>query len=76
MPLTPEIADAAIDEFIGMIAERLDSAAAIGRAALACAKAGSREQAVTVVMGIEQLLFDANQFLGCATAVKRSAKDS
>jgi hypothetical protein len=71
--MTPEIADACIDEFISMIAERIDSAAAISKAAVTCMEAGNREQAVTIAMDIEQLLSDANQFLGCATLIKRSA---
>lgn len=74
VPMTPEIADAAIDEFLATIHERLDSATAIAKAAVTCMEAGNREQAVTIAMDIEPLLFDAKTLLGCTTFIKRSAE--
>jgi hypothetical protein len=50
-PMTPEIAEGAIDEFITTIAERLDRANAVTKTAVACMEAGNRERAVTIVTG-------------------------
>ena len=74
VPMRPEIAEAAIGEFITSIAERLDRAAAVAKAAVACIQAGNREQAVTIVMGIEELVFDVNTLLNAATLIKRNAE--
>ena len=67
-PMTPQIAEAVIDEFLTTIAERLDRAAAVAKAAVACMEAGNREQAVTIVMGVEEIVFDVNTFLKCRHA--------
>jgi hypothetical protein len=74
VPMTSEIAEAAIDEFITSIADRLDRAAAVAKAAVTCMEEGNREQAVTIVMGVEELVFDVNTFLNAATLIKCSAE--
>jgi hypothetical protein len=74
VPMTQEIAEAAIDEFLTSIQERLDRAAAVAKAAVACMQAGNREQAVIIVMGVEELVFDVNTFLSATTLIKRSAE--
>jgi hypothetical protein len=73
-PMTPEIADAAIDEFITTIAERLDRANAVAKAAVPCLEAGNREQAVTIVTGVQELVVEVNTFLNAATLIKRNAE--
>jgi hypothetical protein len=73
-PMTPEIAEAAIEEFITAIAERLDRANAAAKAAVTCMEAGNREQAVTIVMGVQELVVDVNTFLNAATLIKRNAE--
>jgi hypothetical protein len=62
-PMTPEIADAATDEFITTIAERLDRANAVTKTAVTCMEAGNRERAVTIVTGVQELVVDVNTFL-------------
>jgi hypothetical protein len=37
-------------------------------------EAGNRERAVTIVMGVEELVFDVNTFLNAATLIKRNAE--
>jgi hypothetical protein len=73
-PMTPEIAEAAIDEFITAIAEHLDRANAAAKAAVTCMEAGNREQAVTIVTGVQELVVDVNTFLNAATLIKRNAE--
>jgi hypothetical protein len=72
--MTLEIAEAAIDQFITTVAERLDRANALAKAAVTCMEAGNREQAVTIVMGVEELVFDVNTFLNAATLINRNAE--
>lgn len=73
VPMTPEIAEAAIDEFLATIHDKLENATAIAKAAVTCMEAGNRDQAVTIAMDIEQLIYDAKTLLGCTTLIKRSA---
>jgi hypothetical protein len=73
-PTTPEIAEAAIDEFITTIAERLDRANAVAKAAVACMEAGNREQAVIIVTGMQELVVDVNTFLNAATLIRGNAE--
>ena len=72
-PMPPEIADAAIDELITAIAERLDRANAVAKTAVTCPEAGNREQAVIIVTGMQGLVVDVNTFLNAAT-LKRNAE--
>jgi hypothetical protein len=37
-------------------------------------EAGNGERAVTIVMGVEELVFDVNTFLNAATLIKRNAE--
>jgi hypothetical protein len=73
-PMTPEIAEAPIDGFITAIAERLDRANAVAKTAVTCLEAGNREQAVTIVTGVQELVVDVNTFLNAATLIKRNAE--
>ena len=70
--MTPEAASAAIKECLKEIRQRLDRAAAIANAAEACADAGSTDQAITIVLEIEELSYEVNTFLNAATLMKRS----
>ena len=71
--MTPETASIAIKECLKEIRRRLDQAAAIARAAEACADAGNTDQAITIVLDIEELNYEANTFLNAAALMKRSA---
>ena len=37
-------------------------------------EAGNREQAVTIVTGVQELVVDVNTFLNAATLIKRNAE--
>ena len=56
------------------IRERLDEAAAIAKAAEACADAGKPEKAVGIVRDVEQLVYEVNTFLNAASMVNRMSK--
>lgn len=71
--MAPETADAAIRDFIKEIRTRLDQAAAVARAAEACVEAGSPEQAVTIVLDVEQQLYEATTLLNAASLINRLA---
>jgi hypothetical protein len=64
-----------IKTYLSGIRIRLEEAAAIAKAAEACALAGSVEQAVTVSHDIEQLLYEATTFLNAASMIRRIAKE-
>jgi hypothetical protein len=51
--------------------ERLEQAAAIAKAADACAEAGSVEKAIEVALDIEQLVYEVNTFLNAASLMNR-----
>ena len=65
---------AAIDQCITIIAERLERADAVAKAAVACMEAGNRKQAVTIVMGAEEMVFDVNTFPNAALLMERRAE--
>lgn len=69
--MAPETVDPAITAFVLEIRERLDRAAAIGRAAEACVTAGNSKQAVMIALDIEQLLYEANTLLNAASLIGR-----
>jgi hypothetical protein len=64
-----------IRDFIKCFRERLDEAAAIAKAAEACADAGKFDRAVTIVLDVEHLVFDVNTFLNAASMINRMSKD-
>lgn len=69
--MTPEAADIAIKECLKAIRERLEQAAAIAKAADACAQAGNPDKAVTTVLDVEQLVYEVNTFLNAASLMNR-----
>jgi len=73
-PIREAIHAAAIDQCIIMIAERLERAAAVAKSAVACMQEGKREQAVTIVMGVEEMVLHVNTFLNAASLIRRNAK--
>jgi hypothetical protein len=77
--MTPETADTVITDFLKQMSRKLDEAVQIAKAAEACADAGNPQRAVEIIMGIEQLMFDANTLLNGACLLKlrfRSGEDS
>jgi hypothetical protein len=71
--MTPETANAAITECLKAIHDRLVQAAAIAKAAGACAEAGNPDKAVTIVLDVEQLVYEVNTFLNAASLMNRCA---
>jgi hypothetical protein len=55
-----QMAEVAIKSFIRKILDRLDHAAAVAKAAHACADASNVDKAVEIALGIEQPMYDAN----------------
>ena len=69
--MSPEVTEAAIREFLECIRERLDKAGAIAKAAEACVEAGDAGQAVSIVLDIEQPIYEVTTFLNAASLIKR-----
>jgi hypothetical protein len=69
--MTPETASATIEECLKAIHDRLQKAAAISKAADACAEAGNSDDAVTIVLDVEQLVYEVNTFLNAASLMNR-----
>jgi hypothetical protein len=63
--------DLTIKTFMKEIRDRLDQAAAIGKAADACAEAGSCTKAVELSMDLEQLLYEATTLVNSASLLNR-----
>lgn len=72
--MTPPTADAAVSEFLAEIVQRLEKAAAVAKAAGACMAVGHREQAVDILLDVEQPLYEVNTLLNAASFVNRCAK--
>jgi hypothetical protein len=61
-------------DFLKCIRERLDEAAAVAKAAEACADAGKPDKAVGIVRNVEYLVSDVNMFLNAASMIHRMSK--
>ena len=73
-PIRQAIHAAAIDQCMSIIAERLERAAEVAKSAVACMQDGKREQAVTIVMGVEEMVIHVNTFLNAAALIRRNAE--
>ena len=73
--ITPEIAEAAVREFLNSIRERLDRAAASARAAVTCGEAGNIEKAVEIVLDVEPLIHEVNTYIDAASLIRRDCKN-
>ena len=69
-----DLAEGAIGEMLAHIRERLENATAVAKAAETCAAAGNPEQAVIIVLDVEQPLYEATTFLNAASLIKRCAE--
>jgi hypothetical protein len=69
--MTPEAANIAIKECLRAIRERLEQATSIAKAADACAEAGNPDKAVTMVLDVEQLVYEVNTYLNAASLMNR-----
>jgi hypothetical protein len=57
-----------------LIRERLDGAVAVAKAAEACAEAGNVEGALTIMLDVEQPLYEATTLLNAASLLHRCAE--
>jgi len=57
------------------LSSRLDKAAELGKASVACVSAGSHDAALEVAMDIEQLLYEATTLLNAAGLIHRVRYD-
>jgi len=69
-----ETAEKAITSILSEIQSRLNEAARIASAALACASAGSVAEGVEVSMGIEQILYEAGRLQDAASLLNRLSR--
>jgi len=63
-----------VKDILGCIRERLDGAVAVARAAEACADAGEVERALTIMLDVEQPLYEATTLLNAASLLHRCAE--
>ena len=75
MPIKPEVADQLVEMASRDIAHAVRAAAALAEAARTCAAAGSREEALRILLDIEPKLHDAGELLEIACFAGRNVKD-
>ena len=61
-------------DFLKCVRERLDEAAAIAKAAEACAETGRPDRAVGIVCNVKYLLCDVDTFINAASMIHRMSK--
>jgi len=62
-----------VKECLRFIRERLDGAVAVAKAAEACAEAGDIERAITIMLDVEQPLYEVTTLLNAASLLHRCA---
>ncbi len=63
-----------VKDCLRFIRERLDGAVAVAKAAEACAEAGDVERALTIMLDVEQPLYEVTTLLNAASLLKRCAE--
>ena len=69
-----KLLDATLKTHLSEMRQRLDQAAAIAKAAEACAEAGNIEKAVEIVLDVEQLVYEVTTLLNAASLMNRIYK--
>jgi hypothetical protein len=69
--MDPQTLNLTIDDMLQGMRDRLEEASAIAKAATTCAEAGNHDQAVTIALDIEQLVYEVNTLLNAASLIKR-----
>ena len=62
-----------LKDLVRCIRERLDGAVAVAKAAEACAEAGNVETALTIMLDVEQPLYEVTTLLNAASLLHRCA---
>jgi hypothetical protein len=73
--MTTNIPEATIRCFLAGIRERLENAAATAKAAETCGEAGNLEQALAIVLDVEQPLYEVTTYLNAASLMNRTCRD-
>ena len=69
--MTPQITDAVIKACLDSMAEAVEGAASLAKAARACADAGNVDAAFKIALDIEPLLHEADYLIQAASTVRR-----
>jgi len=72
--MDPQTVKFAVGDMLKNMRTRLEDASAIAKAATACAESGNHEQAVTIALDIEQLIYEVNTLLNAASLINRCRK--
>ena len=73
--MDPQTVEMTIKAYLTGMRMRLDKAAAIARAAEACALSGNVETGVEIALDIEQLLYEVTTFLNAASMFRRLSQE-
>ncbi len=73
--MAPETLRALLAQLTTEIRERADRSAAVARAAQACSEAGDAEQAVSILLDIEQPIYEMTTLLNAASLMNRTVRD-
>ncbi|MGE3897214.1 MAG: hypothetical protein AB7F39_04835 [Variibacter sp.] len=69
-----EVPNATMQWLLSGVRERLEAAAATAKAAETCGEAGNFEQALTIVLDIEQPLYEVTTYLNAASLLNRDQR--
>ena len=69
-----KLLDAALTTHLSEIRQRLDQAAGIAKAAEGCAEVGNIEEAIEIVLDVEQLVYEITTLLNAASLMNRIYK--
>ena len=72
----PQAIEALLSAFVRLMREKLAHAHAVAKAAEARAEAGDPQQAVTIMLDVEQPLYEVNTLLNSASLINRIGKES
>jgi hypothetical protein len=73
--MDPQTIEVTLKAYLTGMRMRLDKAAAIAKAAEACALSGNVETAVEISHDIEQLLYETTTYLNAASMFRRLARE-
>jgi len=68
------VLEATLKAHISEMRDRLEEAAAIAKAASACAESGNISKAIEIALDVEQLIYEVNTFLNAASLMNRISK--
>jgi hypothetical protein len=73
--MTPDIANRVIASFTQEIRNRLDNALKAAQAAEACTSGGVQDQALTLLLDVEQPIYEAKTLLNAASLTHRTQRE-